>query len=135
MNNLNSVLIEGNLVRDPEIRRTSKGTALCTFSIASNRFFRQDESMEKEVSYFNVETWSKLAENASNLGHKGRGVRVVGRLKQERWTDRDGKAQSKIVIVAEHLEFRPEFAKTETPEYETGTEEFVEEEQAFVLTF
>jgi single-strand DNA-binding protein len=43
------------------------------------------------------------------MGHKGRGVRVVGRLKQERWQDGDGKAQSKIIIVAEHIEFRPEF--------------------------
>jgi single-strand DNA-binding protein len=49
MNNLNAVLIEGNLVRDPEIRHTSKGTALCTFAIASNRFFKQDEVMEENV--------------------------------------------------------------------------------------
>jgi single-strand DNA-binding protein len=91
--------------------------------------------MEKEVSYFNVETWSKLAESAGKLGHKGRGVRVVGRIKQERWTDREGKTQSKVVIVAEHLEFRAESAKTETPECENGTEESVEDEQNFVPTF
>jgi single-strand DNA-binding protein len=111
MNNLNSILIEGNLVRDPEFRTTPKGTPVCTFSIASSRYFKQDSGMEKEVSYFNVESWGKLAEQVNNLGHKGRGVRVVGRLKQERWQDRDGKAQSKVVIVAEHTEFRPDFKK------------------------
>jgi single-strand DNA-binding protein len=58
-----------------------------------------------------VETWARLAENCYNLGHKGRGVRVVGRLKQDRWNSTDGKTHSKISIVAEHVEFRPEFKK------------------------
>jgi single-strand DNA-binding protein len=111
MNNLNSILIEGNLVRDPLFRTTPKGTPLCTFSLASNRFFKQDSGLEKEVSFFEVETWSKLAENCYSLGRKGRGVRVVGRLKQERWNGSDGKAHSKVAIVAEHVEFRPEFKK------------------------
>jgi single-strand DNA-binding protein len=111
MNNLNSILIEGNLVRDPLFRTTLKGTSLCTFTLASNRFFKQDSGLEKEVGVFDVETWSKLAENCNNLGHKGRGVRVVGRLKQERWNGSDGKAHSRVAIVAEHVEFRPEFKK------------------------
>ncbi|MDR3167111.1 MAG: single-stranded DNA-binding protein [Treponema sp.] len=115
MNNLNSILIEGNLVRDPLFRSTAKGTPLCTFSLASNRFFRQDSGLEKEVSFFDVETWSKLAENCYNLGHKGRGVRVVGRLKQDRWTGADGKPRSRVTIVAEHVEFRPDFKKEEEP--------------------
>jgi single-strand DNA-binding protein len=118
MNNLNSILIEGNLVRDPLYRSTPKGTPLCTFSLASNRFFKQDSGLEKEVGFFDVESWAKLAENCKNLGHKGRGVRVVGRLKQSRWSDPDGKPRSKVTIVAEHVEFRPEFKK----ESETGPE-------------
>jgi len=109
MNNLNSILIEGNLVNDPELRTTPKGTHVCTFPIASNRYYQQDTGMEKEVSFFNIQAWSKLAEVASNHGQKGRGVRVVGRLKQERWTDCSGKPQSKVIIIAEHIEFRPEF--------------------------
>ena len=109
MNNLNSILIEGNLVRDPLLRSTPKGTQLCTFTLASNRFFKQDTGLEKEVGFYDVESWSKLAENCYNLGHKGRGVRVTGRLKQNRWNDAEGKAKSKISIVAEHVEFKPEF--------------------------
>jgi single-strand DNA-binding protein len=111
MNNLNSILIEGNLVRDPLYKSTAKGTPLCTFSLASNRYYKQDSQLEKEVGFFEVETWAKLAENCYNLGHKGRGVRVVGRLKQDRWTGTDGKPHSKITIIAEHVEFRPEFKK------------------------
>ena len=109
MNNLNSILIEGNLVRDAETRSTPKGTTVSNFQIATNRFYKQDSGMEKEVSFFNVQAWSKLAENASSQGRKGRGVRVVGRLKQERWQDNDGKSQSKIIIIAEHIEYRPDF--------------------------
>jgi single-strand DNA-binding protein len=111
MNNLNSILIEGNMVRDPQLRATAKGTSLCTFSLASNRYFKQDSGMEKEVSFFEIETWAKLAEACGNLGKKGRGVRVVGRLKQSRWTGNDGKQNSRVSIVAEHVEFRPEFKK------------------------
>jgi single-strand DNA-binding protein len=125
MNNLNSILIEGNLVRDPAYKETANGTPVCTFSIASNRFFKQDSGMEKEVGFFDVESWSKLAEQCYNLGHKGRGVRVVGRLKQDRWTGSDGKARSRVSIVAEHVEFRPDFKKEgarldENPEDETA---------------
>ena len=111
MNNLNSILIEGNIVRDPLFKETQKGTPLCTFSVASNRFMKQDTGVEKEVSFFDIETWARLAENCSNLGRKGRGVRVVGRLKQERWMAGDGKPRSRVKIVAEHVEFRPEFKK------------------------
>ncbi|MDR0410928.1 MAG: single-stranded DNA-binding protein [Treponema sp.] len=111
MNNLNSILIEGNLVRDPQFKSTAKGTPLCTFSLASNRVYKQDSGTEKEVSFFNVETWAKLAENCYNLGRKGRGVRIVGRLKQDRWNGMDGKIHSKVTIVAEHVEFRPEFRR------------------------
>jgi len=111
MNNLNSILIEGNLVRDPLLRSTQKGTQLCTMSLASNRYYKQDTGFEKEVSFFDVEIWSRLAELCYAKGRKGRGVRVVGRLKQDRWNDPDGKPRSKVTIVAEHVEFRPEFKK------------------------
>ncbi len=90
MNNLNSILIEGNLVRDPELAYTQKGTAVCKFSVASNRFFKQEEEMQKEVSFFEVSTWARLAEVCGEYLKKGRGVRVVGRLKQDRWTSPEG---------------------------------------------
>ena len=120
MNNLNSVLIEGNMVRDPLFRSTNKGTSVCNFTIASNRFYKQDANFEKEVGFFDVETWGKLADICSSNGHKGRGVRVVGRLKQDRWTGNDGKSHTKIAIVAEHVEYRPDFKKVSDSNTETA---------------
>jgi single-strand DNA-binding protein len=117
MNDLNSILIEGNMVRDPSFLQTPKGTPICKFSIASNRYYKSDGNLEKEVSFFDVETWSKLAESCYNYGREGRHVRVVGRIKQSRWTGSDGKPHSNISIVAEHIEFRPEFAKEEKSDY------------------
>ena len=73
MNNLNSILIEGNLARDPEFRAAGNGTALCKFSIASNRYYKQGSELEKEGGFFEVESWGKLAESVNRLGHKGRG--------------------------------------------------------------
>jgi single-strand DNA-binding protein len=95
-------------------RSTAKGTPLCTFSIASNRYYKQDSGLENEVSFFDVESWSKIAESCFSLGHKGRGVKVVGRLKQDRWSGSDGKQRSKVMIVAEHVEFRPDFRHEES---------------------
>ncbi len=111
MNNLNSILIEGNLVKDVEMKVTAKGTPVCQFTIAVNSYHKNNPGTEKEVSYFTVEAWGKLAETCGNLGHKGRGCRVVGRLKQERWNGADGKTMSKVIITAEHAEFKPEFKK------------------------
>jgi single-strand DNA-binding protein len=113
MNNLNSILIEGNMVHDPLLRTTPKGSSVCTFSLASNRYYKLDEGFEHEVGFFDVETWGRLAESCYNLGRKGRGVRVVGRLKQDRWTSTDGKPHSRVTILAEHVEYRPDFKKGE----------------------
>lgn len=111
MNDLNSILVEGNMVRDPELKYTPSGTAVCTFSIASNRSWKKGEEWEKEVSYFDCELWGKLAESIKERTTKGRGVRVVGRLKQERWPDSEGNQKSKVKIVAEHVEVKPEWKK------------------------
>lgn len=107
LSNLNSIIAEGNLTADPALKSTPNGHKVCSFSIASNRYFKQEEQTEKEVSYFDIEAWSKLAESCGNTLKKGRGVRVVGRLKQDRWVDADGKAHSRVKIIAEHVEFKP----------------------------
>ncbi|MBN2352820.1 MAG: single-stranded DNA-binding protein [Spirochaetales bacterium] len=111
MSNLNQILIEGNLVRNPELRRTPKGTPVCTFSVASNRFYKQDqdEEFQKEVSFFDITIWTELATNCATTLKKGRGVRVIGRLKQDRWQDPEGKQRSKVHIIADHVIFKPEF--------------------------
>jgi len=141
MNNLNSILIEGNLVRDPELSYTPKGTAVCKFSVACNRSWKQDDQFQKEVSFFDVSTWTRLAEVCGEYLKKGRGVRVVGRLKQDRWTDPDGKPHSRVEIIAEHVEFKPQLKKpdgesdAEGEKPAEGTEEDQEEDGKEAVSF
>jgi single-strand DNA-binding protein len=99
-------LIEGYLIKDPQLRLTPKGT-ICDFTIVANRFSKNEAGPEKEVSFFDVEAYTKLAESINAKGRKGRRIRVAGRLKQERWTDSDGKNYAKIIILAEYAEFLP----------------------------
>ena len=110
MNNLNSVLVEGNLAREPALRYTPNGTPTCTLVLASNRSYRDPERQGErieEVSFFEATTWGKLATVCHEHLHKGRGVRIVGRLKQERWEDPEGNARAKVVVIAEQVEFQP----------------------------
>ncbi len=116
MNQLNSVILEGNLVRDPEAKLTPKGTPVCRFSVASNRYFKQEGVRHSEVSYFDVEVWSKVAEACEKHLQKGRGVRVVGRLKQDRWTDDEGGSHNRVKVVGEHVEFKPEHHAAADPD-------------------
>lgn len=127
MNSLNSILLEGNLVRDPESKTLATGSQVCNFTVASDRFYRQNENMEKEVSYFDVEAWSRLGLACSQNLKKGRGVRVVGRLKQDRWMDGEGKTKSRIMIVAEHVEFKPMRQPASDPAPEPAQMEAAEE--------
>lgn len=133
MNDLNSVLIEGRLTRDPVVAATPKGTPVCNFSVASNRYYRVDEEMQEEVSFFDVETWSKLAARCGDELSKGRGVRVVGRLKQDRWQDKEGNPRARVKVVAEHVEFRGPRKKAideEAQEAELTVGEEIDEKEA-----
>jgi len=132
MNNLNSILLEGNLVADPELRYTPNGAPVCSFCVACNRYFKKEEELQQEVSYFDVTTWNRLAEVCNEYLTKGRGVRVVGRLKQDRWEDPEGKTRSKVHIVAEHVEFKPKF-KSDDAEPEEGQKQSGESEEAVDL--
>lgn len=105
MRNFNLTLIEGRLVSDPEIRYTQGGTALCKFSIANNYAYYRDDELQKEVNYFDVTTWSKLAEQCNEYLKKGRRVIVNGRLRQNRWQDEEGANHSRIDIIGTQVQF------------------------------
>ena len=107
MNPLNSIIIEGNLAQEPELTKTPSGMEVCNLPIAVNRFHKNSNGQqENEVSFFDVQGYGKLAEFLSQT-KKGQGIRVVGRLKQERWQDQEGKYHSKVRVIAEHAEIRP----------------------------
>ncbi len=107
MTNLNIVVLQGNLTKDPEFRNIQSGAAVCSFSIASNRqwFDKQSGQKKEEVSYVDCEAWGKTAELVNQYLKKGRGCIVEGRLKQDRWQTNDGQNRSRLKVVAENVQF------------------------------
>ena len=121
MNNLNSILIEGNVTMDPEIYVTPNGKSLCKFPIANNRYFKnKDQEVVQETSFVTVETWGALAESCGTYLLKGKKVRVVGRLRQDRWQTEDSQNRERYLIVAEHVEFQNDSGKNRGAEDEKG---------------
>ena len=97
---LNKILLIGNLTRDPELRYTPQGTAVCTFGLATNRQWVRDSGEKKEETEFHrVVAWNKLAEICSQLLTKGRKVYVEGRLQSRSWTAQDGSQKVTVEIV------------------------------------
>lgn len=98
---LNQVTLIGNLVRDPELRYTPQNTAICTFSLATNRSWKTDSGESKEsVEYHRIVAWDKLGEICSKLLHKGSKAYVQGRLQTRKWQAQDGtdRYMTEIVI-------------------------------------
>ena len=104
MKNLAIAILDGNLVRDPESKRTRSDKTVTNFTVALNHEWGAKEG-NKAVSYVNVETWDKLAENCALYLKKGRHVTVSGQLRQDRWQDDAGKTQSKIKVLARDVRF------------------------------
>ncbi len=127
MNQLNSLIIEGNVTREADFKETANGHKICNIPVAVNRFYKNaDGEGVNEVSFFNIETFGKMAEACQKNCEKGRGVRVVGRLKQSRWTNSEGKTASRISIIAEHIEFKKRLI-TGTTESSSETANFSEQ--------
>ena len=103
---LNTVNMMGNLTRDPEMRYTPAGRAVCNMSIANNRIYMKGTEKVTEVSYFDVEVWGQIAENCAKYLSKGSGIIVEGRLRQDRW-EKEGKTQSRVRISANNVHFMP----------------------------
>ena len=109
MSNYQTVTIEGNVTHPPTFKTTKTGKNVCTFSLAVHHH-SSDDSQEK-VSYFDIETWDKLAEMCSKNIHKGRHILAFGTLRQDRWEGEDGKKQSKIKVVGKEIRFLESFPK------------------------
>ena len=107
MANLNKVMLIGNLTRDPELRVTPKGTAICTFSLAVNRKFKDESGGEREeVTYVDIEAWGKSGETVSKYCTKGRPLFVEGRLRLDQWEDKTTKEKrSRMKVVLENFQF------------------------------
>lgn len=88
---LNRIILIGNLTRDPELKYTPAGTAVCTFGIATNRSWTTNDGQTKEdVQYHRIVAWQKLAELCGKLLNKGRKVFAEGRMTYRTFTGKDG---------------------------------------------
>ncbi len=101
---LNRVQLIGNLTRDPELRYTPTGTAVCTFGIATNRSWTTESGEKKEEADFHrIVAWNKLAELCSQFLIKGRKIYVEGRLSTRSWTAQDGQQRSATEVVIDDM--------------------------------
>lgn len=106
MRGFSKAIITGNLTRDPETRTTTNGTSVCSFSVAVNRRYTVNGEQRDEVSYFNCSAWGRQGETIQQYAHKGDGILVSGRLRQDRWEDKaTGKTRSSVEIVTEDFNF------------------------------
>jgi single-strand DNA-binding protein len=101
---LNKVQLIGNLTRDPELRYTPSGAAVCNFGMATNRSWTTDAGEEKEKAEFHrIVSWNKLAELCAQFLFKGRKVFVEGRLQTRQWTGQDGAQREITEIVISNM--------------------------------
>ncbi|MEO8125186.1 MAG: single-stranded DNA-binding protein [Burkholderiales bacterium] len=106
MASINKVILIGNLGRDPEVRYTPSGAAVCNVTIATSRNWKDKTSGEKveETEWHRVVFYDRLAEIAGEYLKKGRSVYVEGRLKTRKWTDKDGVDKYTTEVVADNMQ-------------------------------
>ena len=103
----NKVILIGNLTRDPEMRVTPKGTAICQFGLAISRSWKDESGQTREeTAFIDIEAWGKRGEVISKYVTKGRPLFVEGYLKFDQWEDKaSGQKRSKLKVVLENFQF------------------------------
>jgi single-strand DNA-binding protein len=104
-NDINRVLLIGRLTKDPELRYTQGGTAVASFSLASNRSYTAQNEKKEQVSFFNCVVWGKPGEITNQYMKKGMKVGIEGRLQQRSWQDQSGARRNTVEIVVENFQF------------------------------
>ena len=125
---LNKVFLIGNLTRDPELRVTPKGTAICSFGLAVNRQFRDESGTARdETTFVDIEAWGKQGELVSKYLTKGSPCMVEGRLRLDSWEDKNTQQKrSKLKVVLENVQFlgrKSDGAPAEMREGEQATQQ------------
>ena len=105
MTHVNTIIVSGNLTRDPELRYTAQGTAVCHVALATNHRYRQGEELRDEVCYLDVVCFGRQAEAVAAHTATGRPVLVEGRLALRQWTTDDGQPRRKHEVVAQAIHF------------------------------
>lgn len=106
MASLNKVFLLGNLTRDPDLRHTSGGMAVCEFCLATTRRFTVNGQLQEETCFVDVVVWGKIGANCAKYLHKGSSAMIEGRLQLDQWEDRNGGGKrSKLKVNAEVVQF------------------------------
>lgn len=105
MSDLNVVILQGRLTRDPEHRTTSGGTDLTQFSLAVNRTYTSNDERQEETNFIDVTAWGRTGEFVRNYFVKGKPMNLRGRLKFDQWEAEDGTKRSKLSVVADEIGF------------------------------
>lgn len=105
---LNKVIIIGNLTRDPEVKALPSGSKVCSFSLATNRVWKDKNGAKQEsVDYHNIVVFGRSAETAGQYLKKGASAMVEGRLQTRSWDGTDGQKKYRTEIVADRVQFGP----------------------------
>lgn len=104
MSDLNLSIIEGRVVKKPEIRNTGNGKTYCIIPIASNTFFKNDDQWQKDTTFINVKCWNNLAENTASKLDKGEQIIVYGKLKFYTFTNSENEKRAYHYILATKID-------------------------------
>lgn len=121
---MNKYIALGNLTRDPSIKSTKNDKSVCNFSLAVNNI--------NDVTYIEIETWGKIAENCNNYLKKGSKVLIEGRLSLNQWESKTGEKRSKIFCIADRVHFIKSTESEFAPSQQTNTKEKEHDEFADV---
>lgn len=127
MNDTNSCVLIGRVVRDVDVRYTQGGMAIGTFSLAVGRRVKREGQWIDEASFFDIELLGKIAENMRQYLTQGKRIAVVGYLKQSRWKAQDGTTRSKVSIVGTTIQFLDRNEKVAEQNVEQDSDTFNED--------
>ena len=105
MASFNKVILIGNMTADPELKQTTNGTSVCSFSIAVNRRFARADQGQQNVDFINIVTWRQSAEFVCRYFKKGNPILVCGQLQTRTWTDNQGQKRYATEVVADEVTF------------------------------
>lgn len=103
--NFNKVILGGRLTADPELKQTSTGIPVVTFSVAVNRKFASKDNQQRETDFFNVTAWRATAEFVTKFFRKGSAICIVGSIQNRQYTDNQGQKRTFTDIVADEVMF------------------------------
>ena len=105
MASFNKVILIGNMTADPELKQTTGGISVCSFSIAVNRRFAKAEQGQQNVDFINIVTWRQQAEFVSRYFKKGNPILICGQLQTRSWNDNQGQKRYATEVVADEVSF------------------------------